>query len=89
MQAQESNRLLNAIEATNITQVRLELDLESETSGAVLTDPSLDEAHGFRTPLMAAARHGHLPIFTTLLRRFERRFSKKVGGRDLPMMMVC
>lgn len=81
MQAHESHRLLNAIETGSIGQVRSELEAEtSDTWDAVLTAPSLVAEHGLHTPLMAAVMRGDLPIFTALLRRFERRFSKKVGA---------
>eukprot|EP00903_Cladosiphon_okamuranus_P012430 g11646.t1 len=77
MQAQESHRLMVAIENEGVAQVRQELEAEREMSDAVLTAPSLVEEHGFRTPLMAAVMRGDLPILTALMRRLERRFSKK------------
>lgn len=77
-QAQWSDKLLSAIERESIDQVRAELEADKTEPDAVLTAPSLVEKHGFRTPLMAAVARGDLPIFTTLLRRFEARFSKNV-----------
>ncbi len=46
----------------------------------MLTAPNLVEEHKFRTPLMAAVVRRDLPIFMTLLRRFENQFSIKVSG---------
>lgn len=78
MQAKESHRLLSAIEHEGVAEVRLQLEAKRDMADAALTSPSLVEEHGFRTPLMAAVMRGDLPIFTALLRRFERRFSKEV-----------
>jgi len=86
-QAQWSDKLLSAIEHDTIAKVREELEeetKESDLSDGVLTEPNLVEEHKFRTPLMAAVVRKDLPIFMTLLRRFDTHFStpSEVSGDE-------
>eukprot|EP00752_Nemacystus_decipiens_P002726 g2545.t1 len=70
-QAPASHSLMRAIENGDVNEVRLVLAREMPL--AVLTEPSLLQEHGFRTPLMAAVKRGDRPILTALVHRIEQR----------------
>lgn len=76
--AQGSQRLLIAIEEHSVDDVRRVLEEVLRQGWSVLTEPSLVAKHGQRTPFMAAAKRGDLPIFTAVLNYFNRLFPDKV-----------
>lgn len=78
--AQGSQRLLIAIEEHSVDDVRLALEEVLRQGWSVLTEPSLVAKHGQRTPFMAAAKRGDLPIFTAVLHYFNRLFPDEVRG---------
>lgn len=78
MEAQSSHKLLTAIEQHSVDDVRSVLEAVLDQGRSVLTAPSLVAKHGQRTPFMAAAERGDLPIFTAVLNYFGRVFLGQV-----------